>query len=90
MSKFLDMHRTIDEWKELVRNMQSTTDSIVYNCLVAISNGDFDHINRCEMASKLNVNIYYIDYIIECYAEFENNPYESFQDYYEKIYGVEI
>ena len=90
MSKFLDIHRTIDEWKELVKNMQSTTDSIVYNCLVAISNGDFEHINRYEMASKLNVNIYYIDYIIECYAEFENNPCKSFKDYDEERYGIEI
>lgn len=85
MSKFLDIARTEDEWKELVKGLQDSMDNVVYNCLVLISDGYFENINRRDIANKVNVNIHYIDYIIDCYSELENNPHESFQDYYEKL-----
>lgn len=87
MSNFLNINRTVNEWKELVENMQSNTDNIVYNFLVELFDGDFDHINRNNIASKINVNIQYIDYIIDYYSLFEKNPYKSYQDYFESLRG---
>ena len=86
MSKFLDIKRTADEWRELTINVQNTMDGIVYNGLIALCGGNFDDVNRYDLSNILHVKVCYIDYIIDCYSEFENNPYESYLDYYEEIY----
>ena len=82
MSKFIEEERTIDEWKDLVEDMQRNTINILYNFMVFHYDGDFDNIPRKELSDILHINPKVIDYVIDYYLQ-DNSPYKTYMDYYE-------